>query len=387
MKLWPLVWSALWRKPVDATLVCLAVTAAFTLFGLMLGLHVTYRRLSDSMRQDRLYVNSRFPSATGVKMPVSMREKIAHIPGVTAVSASDRIRGYYQNPHNVARIWAVDKNTPLTAYNLQVTPAQWKLLFAMPTGVLISQKVAQRWHLRVGDPLPLIARWDPRADGSPWVFQVLAIVPDPGSSNGFIFANYDYVDSSRPPPDRGRAIEFDVAVSDPTRADDISVAIDATFINSGNPTITIPDKVAEENVQNSGISAAAVIWPVAGAGIFMILLVTANGIAQSVRERVPEFGVLSAMGFPVGTLCALVVLEAAVPCLAGSVLGTVLAAFLTWIPASTLPHDLQHIPAPSVSPLVAGWAIGLALVLALVASMPPVLRLYRLSVTDALAGR
>jgi hypothetical protein len=55
----PLIGSALWRKPVEAVLVWLAVTAAFTLFGLMAGLHLTYDHLIASSRMDRLDVSAR----------------------------------------------------------------------------------------------------------------------------------------------------------------------------------------------------------------------------------------------------------------------------------------------------------------------------------------
>ena len=37
MKYAPLIWSALWRKPTEAILSWLTVTAAFALFGLMVG--------------------------------------------------------------------------------------------------------------------------------------------------------------------------------------------------------------------------------------------------------------------------------------------------------------------------------------------------------------
>lgn len=388
MKHWPLVWSALRRNPGDVLMVCLAVTAAFTLFGLMLGLQTTYHRVVESAREDRLYVNSRFPLATGVKMPIAMREQIARMPGVTAVTAFDQIYGYYRNPHNVARIRAVDPGYRLIHDDLKISPAQWQQLLATPTGVLVSQKVAQRWHLKVGDPLPFIARDDLRADGSRvWQFQVLAIVPDPLSPAGFVLANYGYVDSSRPAANRGQAIDFDVAVRTPALANDVSLSIDETFANSGNPTLTIPFRASQENVQRSGISAASATWPVAGAGIFMILLVTANGIAQSVRERVPEFAVLSAVGFANGTLCMLVVAEAILPCLSGAVLGTALAAELARWPVTYLPEDLGRVPQPTVSLLVALWAVGSALAVALTSSASPVLRLRRLSVVDALAGR
>ena len=67
----------------------LAVTAAFTLFGLMAGLHVAYGHLIESARMDRLDVNARFPfaSAHGPLMPIALREEIARIPGVSAVGS------------------------------------------------------------------------------------------------------------------------------------------------------------------------------------------------------------------------------------------------------------------------------------------------------------
>lgn len=50
MKLWPLLCSALGRKPGELLLAGMAVTAAFTLPRLMLGLRTTYRHLIEVSR-------------------------------------------------------------------------------------------------------------------------------------------------------------------------------------------------------------------------------------------------------------------------------------------------------------------------------------------------
>ena len=389
MKLLPLVWTALWRKPGETLLVCLAVTAAFTLFGLMSGLHATYRAMVDSARQDRLEVGQRFPIVThGLRMPIAMREQIAHIPGVSAVGAYDVINGYYRDPHNHGQIMAVDKDMRTALSELPLSAAQWDALLATPTGVLVSEKRARQWHLGQGDTLPFVSQSIPRADGSStWEFHVLAIVPDdPMRANGFILGNDEYVNHSRLPQDQGYVAQFRVAVADPAQANAISLKIDRGFANSGTPTISIPDKSNWENASRWGISAASIAWPVAAAGLFMILLVTANAIAQSVRERIPEFAVLSTVGFRHSTLGALVVMEAAFPCLLGAAVGTALAGALTLWPASYLPADLRNVPKPTVSFLVLAWALGSAAVLALVSAALPVLRLKRLSVAKALAG-
>ena len=92
------------RKPAESMLICLAIGAAFTLFGLMLGLHTTYRRIVESARMDRLYVDPRFAIATGLRLPMAMRDQIARIDGVSGVGALYLLRGYYQDPQNVGRI-------------------------------------------------------------------------------------------------------------------------------------------------------------------------------------------------------------------------------------------------------------------------------------------
>lgn len=389
MKLLPLVWTALWRKPGETLLVGLAVTAAFTLFGLMSGLHATYRAIVDSARQDRLEVGQRFPIVThGLRMPIAMREQIKRIPGVSAVGAYDVLNGYYRDPHNFGQIMAVDREMRIALAELLLSPAQWDLLLSTPTGVLVSAKRARQWHLREGDSLPFISQSVPREDGSSmWEFRVLEVVPDdPMRAAGFILANDEYINNSRPSQDRGYVAQFRVAVADPAQANAISLQIDQRFANSGTPTISIPDKSNRENASRWGISAASITWPVAGAGLFMILLVTANAIAQSVRERIPEFAVLSTVGFRHVTLSALVLMEAAFPCLLGAALGTALAGALTSWPASYLPADLRSVPKPTLSPLVLAWALGSALLLAIISAVPPLLRLKRLSVAKALAG-
>ena len=389
MKYVSLAWAAVMRKPAEAILICLAVTAAFTLFGLMLGLRATYDRLVESTRMDRLDVDPRFPISNGLRLSMAMRDRIARIDGVSAVGAYYLLRGYYQDPHNAARIRAVDEGMRGAWSELPLSSQQWDRLFATPTGVLVSQKAAQEWNLKAGDVLPFITSPGVRADGSPfWEFHVLEVVADdPARAGGFILGNFKYLDRSRPLQDQGYAMSFRVAITDAARANEISLEIDRLFANSGTPTITIPEKSNEQFAVSSGIAAASTTWPVAGAGLFMILLLTTNGIAQSVRERIPEFAVLKTLGFRDVTLGALVFMEAAIPCLLGGILGTALAAALTRLPVRYLPQDLTRVPKPTMSPTVLASAMVCVALLALASSVIPVLRLRRMSVVDAIAGR
>ncbi len=120
---------------------------------------------------------------------------------------------------------------------------------------------------------------------------------------------------------------------------------------------------------NSGVSVASKTWPVAGAGIFMILLLSANGIAQSVRERIPEFAVLKTLGFGHSALLGLVFAEAAIPCFAGAAIGMGVAKLISGVPSNYLPADLAYSPKPTLSlATVLFVSLICALILALAAS-------------------
>lgn len=390
MKYLPLVWSALRRKPIETILIWLAVIAAFTLLGLLAGLQTTYRDLIASSRMDRLDVNARFPGADprGEFLPIGLRSRIAAVKGVSAVGSYYMLWGYYQNPHEHARVIAVDQHMSAAWSELPLTSARWRQLFATPTGVFVSRSPAKRLGLKKGDAFPLITSPGLRADGaSTWEFNVLGIVNDDPRIGAFIIGNYAYVDNSRPLPERGLVSGFRVAVRDAAMADGVSVRIDRHFANSSTPTLTIPDKANTIYVVNSGYSLAKAIGPLAGAGLFMILLLITSGIAQSVRERITEFAVLETIGYPVTLLMGLVFAEALIPCVAGAIIGSALAEAITALPRHYLPRHLANIPAPRLTAAVVGWCIAAALAVAMASTIPPMARLRRMRVTDALAGR
>ncbi|MEJ0007823.1 MAG: ABC transporter permease [Steroidobacteraceae bacterium] len=317
----------------------------------MVGLHATYDHLIETSRVNRLGVNARFPqaSAGGILLPTAVRDQIAKVQGVSAVGSYYWLWGYYQDPHRRARIIAVDDNMRAAWSELPVTAAQWDPLFSTSDGVLMSRGPAARLGMKPGDSLPLIAPGT-RADGAEaWEFKVLAVVPDDPRTGPYILGNYGYLDRSRPVAQQGTAWGFRVAVRAGAPANQVGVLIDQQLANSGTPTLTIPDQVSELDAVNSGLSVASKAWPVAGAGIFMILLLTANGLAQSVRERTAEFAVLRTVGYRHGILMALVFAEVALPCVAGAFVGTELARVLAGYPRITCqqiwpicPNQLCH---------------------------------------------
>jgi putative ABC transport system permease protein len=385
LKYLPLIWAALWRKPADFFLTLLSVTAAFTLFGTMIGFDASVARLVKVSRPDLIYVYPRFSNS----LPLAYREQILRLPGVAKIAYLGNIPGaYYQDTKNRLFVRMVDQEwfDVMTAW-FPVTPAEWHQLQASPTGLFISHVIAERYHLKLGDAFPILTPATTRSDGGKfWPFTVIGILADsPQSPGGYVLGNYAYLDETRPLAQRGTVTFFDVLAKDPDRGPDTAKAVDAVFANSSVPTLSDTDRTEFESLAQAGINIPFVTMVVSGAGLFMILFLTGNGIAQSVRERIPEFAMLKTVGFSDHLVMALVFAEAAIPCLLGAAIGLGLAAaFARRIPL-LLPGI--NLPVPIMPLSVLALAMASAALIALASTVIPVLRLKRLDVAGALSGR
>lgn len=383
MKFIPLIWSALWRKPADAVLTGLTITVAFALFGLMLGVNATIRATIDAASPDTVSVSWRFPS---VRLQVGMRDQIARIKGVSAVAVFYQLWGRRGDLPAAVHVMSFDEGAREAVRYFGLKPEHWDRLFATRDGLYVSRKEAARYNLKAGDTFVVTTEPGKRADGGvAWSFHVLDILPDVPISNGFMIANYHYLDESLLPANRGLDVQFTLKIADPARAPEISRQIDRMYASSGTPTISTSQRLTMESLQSSSGHQTLAIAIVGAAGLFMILVLVANGIAQSVRQRTPEFAMLKTLGFRNIHVMGLVFAEAAIPCLAGAVVGTLLATQLVHWPAKFLPSEFAGLPTPTLSADTMLFALAAAVVIACASAAAPLVRVSRMSVVSQLA--
>jgi len=115
--------------------------------------------------------------------------------------------------------------------------------------------------------------------------------------------------------------------------------------------------------------------------VFAILLVTANAMMMSARERTGEVAVLKTIGFSDGRLFGLVMLEAGVITLAGAVLGLGGAKLLY---RATNFNGAGFLPGFDVNGATLALGGVIALLLMLASGLVPALRAARLPVVQAL---
>ncbi len=387
MKYLPLVWAAFRRHTTETLLTFLVLTVAFTLFSSMVALKAAYDAAIEVNRMDRLFITDRF-CCPGIS--IGRRDELMRIPGVRGAALLQGVFGFHQEPAMQIGVWTIDGGTIAAIPELRLTPTHWKQMQETPNGLLFSRTQAARWNVKVGDTFLVQTRVSGREDGATtWPFEVLGVVDDPATQVDWmpnIYGNYDYFDAVRTPDTRGR-VNFVLAIDDPENAQPICRKIDTLYASSESPTYCVPLQVDARNVVESVISMRQMSLGIGTAGLFMILFLSANSVAESVRERIPEFAVLETIGFGERQIAALVFLEATLPAVAAAVLGTTLAGVLGSFTSRLGDGNGLSLPAASMSVSIVALALGIALLIGAVSAVLPLRRLETMELAAALAGR
>ncbi|GLQ87924.1 ABC transporter permease [Dyella flagellata] len=382
MKHYRLIWAGVWSDSTRTAYTLVSIFAAFVLFGMLQGITSAFNHAVAQTHLDRLYVDSRFGVAKG--LPLAALGKIERVPGVTRVTHSSWFGGSYQDARQPIFALAVDPQSYLDVYSELLLPkdqvAAW---LKTRDGVVVSRKIAERYHWKIGDRIPLRSSiWSLKSDGtSVWSFQVVGIfdVQKDRRTLSELLLSYAYFDEARQFKN-GTVGWYIAQIADPAGSAQVADAIDAAFANSSDETLTQNEQEKAEAMLKQHGDIDMAIHLIIGAVFFTLLLLTGNTMMQSVRERVPEFAVLKTIGYSTTMISLIVLCEAMVICIGAASLG-LLCAWLFY-PILQGATDAPRMPAWV---LIGGVLI--AMLLAIATAIPSTERLRRVNVVDALAGR
>jgi putative ABC transport system permease protein len=382
MKFLPLLWSNLKRKKVRSILTIAAITVAFILFGYLAAVRMAFSGGVEVSGADRLLTIHKV--AIIQPLPVSYKDRIATVEGVERVTHMNWFGGVYQDPKNFFAQMAVDSESFLDLYPEYVlSEEQKKAWLADRSGAIVGRVTADRFGWKVGDKVPLQAVAYRHPDGTDfWEFNVSAIyegAKKATDTSGFYF-HYDYLKEGTG-GDLGFVGWYGLRIADPAQAKEISERIDALFANSPAETKTQTEKALAQSFANQIGSIGRIVGFILAAVFFTILLVAGNTMAQSVRERTGELGVLKTLGFSHGQVLGLVLAESCLVSFLGGALGLAIGwALITGLGDPTKGQlPVFFFPGRDIA---AGVALTLAL--GLVTGTLPAVQAMRLRIVDAL---
>ena len=374
----PLVLKNCWRNRRRTFLTIASISISMCLLGVMIAMyHALY--LSDATPEQALRVVTRNKISLTEQMPESYKNRIRQLPGVREVMVSQWFGGTYKDPKNFFARFAIEPDKLFTIYQELKIPDAERIAFERDrTGCVIGRDLATKYNLKIGERITLVGDIFP----GNYDFTIRGIFDSPRSSEVMYF-NREYLEQTLPERRRGRAGVFTTLIDDPSSAGRIAAAVDEEYRNATAQTKTESEQQYLLGFVSLLGNVKVFLIAICAAVMFTILLVSANTMAMSVRERVREVGVLKTLGFTDGNVLGMIMGEAIAISVLGGAIGFVLSTVLV--------GGVAHSPAggflPPIQPFepsVAGTCILTACIIGFVSSLVPALGASRTPIVDAL---
>jgi putative ABC transport system permease protein len=381
MGLLKLLFKNAFRHKLRTSLTVLGITIAILAFGMLRTVVGAWYAGVEASSATRLV--TRNAVSLVFFLPISYKEKIRQVPGVTAVGYSDWFGGIYIDEKNFFPNFATDAKTAMELFPEFIVPEDQKNAFMRDRkGAVVGRKTAQRFGWKIGDLVTLKGTIFP----GNWEFVIRGIYRGTQKSTDEtqFFFHWNYLNESlkKTAPYRADKVGwFLVGVTSPDVAVEVSVAIDKLFKNSLAETITETEKAFQLSFISMTEAIVVVIQLVSIIVIIIIMAVMANTMAMTVRERTGEYAIMKTLGFGGWHIAGLILGESLVIAATGTAFGIA----LTFPAAKAFGDSLsQYFPIFNVSRSTIYMDMAAGLIVAVVAAVFPIWRSIRLRIADGL---
>jgi putative ABC transport system permease protein len=379
MKYFPLIWRNLLRRKVRTIFTLASVFIAFVLYSFLMVVQNAFSMGVEVAGVDRLVLLHKVSLIQ--LLPVSYADRIRATEGVTHVGHASWFGGMYQDKATQFAVMAIDPGYFQLYPEARIPEEQLHAWLADRQGAIVGRTTATRYGWKVGDKIPIQATiWLPK-QGNTWFFNIDGIYDgDRGFDTSTFFFHYEYLDENRRGA-YGQVGWYVLRIDDPSHAADVAARLDAQFANSSAETKTSTEKAFLQGFVNQVGNIKAIIISILAAVLFtLFLLVLANTMAQSVRERTSELAVLKTLGFSNGLVLGLVLVESILIALLGGGLGLA----ITYVAVEGGSFNNALLPVFIMRSRDIAIGVALCCALGIVAGAFPAMTAMRLRITDAL---
>jgi putative ABC transport system permease protein len=369
------------RHKLRTSLTLLSITIAILAFGLLRTfINAWYsgvKASSASRLVTRNAISLIFP------LPLSYKDKIRQVEGVKQFAWGSWFAGIYIDEKNFFANYAIDAKNYLALYpEFILPPDQRKAFLADRRGFCAGRKLIEKYHWRIGDTVVLKGTVYP----GNWEFVLRGIYHgrDESTDERLFFFHWDYLNEAlkKAAPRRADQVGwYVVEVTDPSRAGEVSEAIDRAFKNSLAETLTETEKAFFLSFISMLGAIIVAIQMVSFVVIIIIIAVAANTMVMAARERIGEYSIFKTLGFRGWHIAGMIIGESLfitmLGCLFGIALTPPAANVFSKIVGTTFPAF--HVEVETIyMDVAASILVGLS------AAVIPTWRAVRIRIADGL---
>jgi putative ABC transport system permease protein len=369
------------RHRLRTILTVIGVAIAILAFGMLrtlVGLwYLGVERSSATRLVTRNAISLVFP------LPLSYLERIRGIAGVKSVSYGNWFGGIYIDEKHFFANEAVEPKSFLELYpEFVLSPEQREAFIRDRKGCIVGKRLADTYGWKPGDLLILRGTIFP----GQWEFVLRGIYrgAERSTEERALFFHWDYLNETLKKTVARRADQvgfYVIGVTRPEVAAEVAEAVDRTFKNSLAETLTETERAFQLGFVSMTEAIMIAIQIVSYVVIVIIMVVAANTMAMTARERIAEYATLKTLGFGAGHIGAIVFGESLFISLMGGLLGIV----LTFPAAHWIETELsQFFPYFSISTTTIGLDLATACIVGVVAAVFPTWRGATIGIADGL---
>ena len=381
MKYFRFVWKNVFRKKSRAFLTIASIVLVLILMVILTALLEAMEGTTGTGKGATHIV---VQHATGLTnfMPLAYRQRIEQIPGVVAVAPEIWFGGIYKDekPENFfgqlstdPEVWAVIHD------DYQVPEDQLKTWQKERDSFIAGKQLIDKFGWKFGDRIQLKGTYITLTLD----LVLRGVYTGPDESN--IFFHNKYLENSF----LGRLERtgiFYLRTEAPEKVPGVCDAINKMFENSDAPVKAMPEKQFMLQFTEMMGDVKLLFRSIALTVLFTVVLIVANTMAMSARERVTQIAVIRALGFRRSQVLMLVLSEAIVLALLGGVAGALgsfpfmwgLIGIIKHTPVAMFAYNLKISLATLLTAFTAAVGIGV------LAGFVPAIRSSRISIVDGL---
>ena len=256
-------------------------------------------------------------------LPLSYRERIAQLPGVTKVTFSNWFGGIYKDRKNFFAQFAVDPASALEVFNIEFVQGTKEAFLGNRNSCIAGVKLAEKYGWKIGDQIPLEGDIYP----GQWRFTLVGLVmsPDDDSVSNTMYFQWARLNEGLPDGRKNQVGVYTITVANASQSPSVVRAVDNLFANSDNETHTETEKSFRLQFVTGSAAILGALQAVSVVILLIMALILGNTLAMGLRERTGELGAMRAIGFLPKHVRMLAIGEGALLGLVGGLLGMLLA--------------------------------------------------------------